>query len=260
MENSRPEWPVYMVERARRPPPPGCSVVEGSTPVVFFGNPRAKIATISINPSYREFLDGRNGPLLSGEARRLATLQSLGWPPYGKIDERLGAKIIEECTGYFGKEPYVDFFRPLDRILRDGARASYSPSAPPHNRLLEPACHLDLSQWATSDIWSDLPESAKQRLLGDGLPFLIQQIRYEKYHLVIANGRTVKEEIETADLVKWDDANPPIDPPPSVEFFEAKFGGTQFLAWSCFVKYASQDVRDALARFIAGYTNERRTT
>jgi len=259
MKDSHPEWPNYLVERARRPPPPGCSVVEGSTPVVFFGNPRAKIATISINPSYREFLD-RGGSLLSGEARRLATLPSLGCPPYGEIDEQLGAKIIEECTEYFGKAPYKDFFRPLDRILRDGAQASYCPSSPPYNRLLEPACHLDLSQWATSEIWSDLPTPAKQRLLGDGLPFLIQQIRYEKYQLIIANGRTVKEEIENADLVEWNDANPPQDPPPSVEFFEAKFGGTQFLAWSCFVKYASQDTRNALARFVARYTGKGKTT
>src|SRR5439155_1423221 len=62
---------AYMVSMVRRLPPPCAPVVAGSTPVVAFGDPgRAHVATLGINPSAHEFLEG--GKLLVGGSRRLA--------------------------------------------------------------------------------------------------------------------------------------------------------------------------------------------
>ena len=52
----------YVATRLRQEPPRGAPVVPGSTPVVAFGDPtRAAVATLGINPSWKEFLhsDGR---------------------------------------------------------------------------------------------------------------------------------------------------------------------------------------------------------
>jgi len=45
-------------------------LIDRSTPVVWFGNPgRKNWVTIATNPSTREFLDGKDGLLLAGNAR-----------------------------------------------------------------------------------------------------------------------------------------------------------------------------------------------
>lgn len=66
------------LERILRPAPAGLGVVPGTTPVVSFGDiSRARIATISINPSHREFVDNK-GALLAPENKRLIDRESLG--------------------------------------------------------------------------------------------------------------------------------------------------------------------------------------
>lgn len=58
-------------------------MVEGSTPVVAFGDPTlATVATLGINPSASEFL--KDGALRTGAERRLATLESLGADSQGR--------------------------------------------------------------------------------------------------------------------------------------------------------------------------------
>lgn len=48
--------PADVAARIRRPPEPGHHIMEGSTPVVYFGNqPGARVATLGINPSRGEF-------------------------------------------------------------------------------------------------------------------------------------------------------------------------------------------------------------
>lgn len=253
-------WPDYIVERARLRPPTSClnAIVPRSTPVVSFGNPvRATVATIGLNPAGGEFL-GRQGKLLSGDERRLATLKSLKIQSHCDIDKYLGAKIVNECAGYFNRKPYDDWFRPLDKILHDGAHASYYPSAACPNT----ACHLDLSPWATSDGWSQLTDSIRMRLLRDGESFLCELLRQERYHLVIANGKTVKEELEQAGLATWTEADP-IEGEPSIKLYVAEGGSTRFLAWSCNLQRHIRSQPEhipALINFVATYGGTRRAT
>ncbi|MGW0454520.1 hypothetical protein [Gordonia sputi] len=57
-------------------------VLEWASPVPVFGDLKtARIATVGINPSNREFVD-RSGEELVGRARRLTTLTSLGLPDW----------------------------------------------------------------------------------------------------------------------------------------------------------------------------------
>lgn len=128
----------------RRTPPEGAGVVPGSTPVVAFGDPdRARVATLGLNPSRREFLD-RHGRLLDGSERRLATLASLRAVRLEDLGDKQVAEVITDCAGYFRRHPYRRWFDPLDRLLQSAAAASYYDST---------ACHFDLVQWATNPVW-----------------------------------------------------------------------------------------------------------
>jgi hypothetical protein len=55
-----------VADRIRRPIPPALSVLPGSLPVVSFGDPNGALAaTLSLNPSWREF-ESPDGTWLSG--------------------------------------------------------------------------------------------------------------------------------------------------------------------------------------------------
>src|ERR1700751_4531155 len=106
---------------------PVTEVVTGSTPVVAFGDPlTATVATLGINPSWREFL-ADDGTLLHGRARRLSTLLSLSADSTASLRPDQVRTVIAECAAYFrpNRNPYRRWFDPLDNILRTALGASY---------------------------------------------------------------------------------------------------------------------------------------
>lgn len=175
--------PNYLVERVRRSPPPGAGVVPGSTPVLAFGDARhATVATLGLNPSRVEFLD-RAGRELPEPHRRLETLRSLGVAATQDLPDHLAARVIAGCDGYYQRNPYWYWFRPLDAILR-GIGASYADGS---------ACHLDLVQWATDPTWRGLSPATRRALLAADAAFLHQQLTRERIALLLLNGRSVVE-------------------------------------------------------------------
>jgi hypothetical protein len=236
-------WPDYLIERARQAPPEDCGIITGTTPVVSFGDPvQPAVTTLGINPSSGEFL-GRDGSLLAGTQRRLATLASLGVADYGDVDASLGSVIVDECAGYFERRPY-HWFLPLDRILREGADVSYFEGS---------ACHLDLVQWATSPLWSGLDDSVRARLLAEDEPFLVRQFRQEHYRLVVVNGRTVMRWVERAGLASWKKVVQ-LKGPPSVDLYVSDDDGPRFVGWSCNLQSQAGAPRHSAA--LAGFVRE----
>ena len=287
MTDSCKRWPKWLLEQATAPPPEGCEglIVPDSTPVVSFGNPmQATVATIGLNPSALEFLESWGGPMLPEDQRRLAVRES------AEISDcRLGAKILDGCAGYFGRNPYEGWFLPLDCILRTGARASYYADTRFNARYLDLACHIDLSPWATSDSWTTLKRGGiHKKLLADKLSSLRQLISQGHYRLVIINGSGVKEEMDDFQFlsINWCDLKPLEKEQckhtkqkqceqerckPGAKLHEAVCGDTLFLAWSCNIQRqrgADRHIPE-LARFVAerydkflrdNSQNERRTT
>ena len=132
--------PEYVEGRLRRPPPEGCNIIPGSTPVVGFGDPRnAKVATIGLNPNRLEFLNAE-GSLLRDDDQRLETLLSIGANTLAKVDSHALARVFEGCNWYFERRPYRRWFDILERVL-NGIGVSYYRGT---------ACHLTLVQWATN--------------------------------------------------------------------------------------------------------------
>jgi hypothetical protein len=182
--------------------PRDCDVVRGSTPVVSFGDfTKAKVATIGINPSSKEFMDtsssGTANELLPDGKKRLADYESLGLMSTDPFDDDtaqyvLGAdgakEIWESCRDYFkGPNAYWSWFADLEAVLT-GASVSYKDSS---------ACHLDVSPWATDPIFRDLTKAQQSQLLLGESDFLEWQIAKSNIELVVINGATVYESLRT---------------------------------------------------------------
>jgi hypothetical protein len=172
--------PGYIAHRIRQPVPAGCGILPSSTPVVAFGNPHtSRVATLGLNPSRIEFMvDGQE---LAGNRRRFETLGSLGLRSLADAPATAIASVLQRCNGYFQGNPYRRWFDRLEEVLGSVGASYYDGSA----------SHLDLSQWATDPTWNGLGTAAREQLVRDDAPFLVQQLRSEPIELLLLNGRGV---------------------------------------------------------------------
>jgi hypothetical protein len=160
-------------------------VVRGSTPVVAFGNcQNARAATLGLNPSRVEFVDKR-GVLLKAQKRRLATHESLGRSDLSRAPQEAVLQVLDECTTYFQRQPYRQWFDKLEPILVACGASYYGGSG----------CHLDLVQWATDPTWGKLKAAVRKRLLADDAPFLARQLENERLRLMLVNGMGALQEL-----------------------------------------------------------------
>jgi hypothetical protein len=203
---------------------PVAEVVAGSTPVIAFGDPfRATVATLGINPSRREFLN-TNGELLSGPARRLATLASLQAEDPAGLNSEQAAALMADCVGYFRRNPYRSWFDPLNEVVRAATKASYYDNS---------ACHLDLVQWATDPTWGSLPEWARRLLLSEGLPHFLYLLRQSCIRIVLLNGIKVVEQVRSSGLVRLERCGRmPVSATVPCSLYCGELGMVRFVGWS----------------------------
>ncbi|MQA00930.1 MAG: hypothetical protein GEU80_16690 [Dehalococcoidia bacterium] len=239
--------PQYLVRMIRRAPPPVSEVVSGSTPVVSFGDlERARVATLGINPSAREFLDG--GQLLSGQSRRLATLPSLGTNDTASFSDEQVAAVLDDCYAYFDpdRNPYRRWFDPLDEILRSVSVSYYDRTA----------CHLDLVQWATEPVWGQIASPQSRRmLLDDGVPHLRAQLKHGGVALVLLNGRQVLEHVQSEGLASLERNGSLTEGAKSCALYSGWSGPTRVLGWSTNLQ-SSFGVTRAFRQRLAGWVKE----
>ena len=169
-------------------------IIPWSCPVPSFGDLlKAKVATLGLNPSNREFVD-RSGSELVGTARRFHTLGSLGLGCWSDAKRHHVELILESCRTYFLRNPYDAWFKQLDYLIGE-TRASYYGTA-------EGACHLDLVPYATTCKWTGLSQRQRSFLFsvaGDTLGLLL---RDSPVRLLVLNGRSVVANFERAAGVK----------------------------------------------------------
>lgn len=191
--------PDYIEKRIRRPLPADACVVQGSTPVVAFGNAQvATVATLGINPSRREFCD-RSGQELGGEMRRLATHTSLGTSDLANASDDVIAQVLKDCDEYFHREPYWEWFGQLEPVV-NAAGGSYRDGT---------ACHLDLVQWATDPTWARIqPAHLRKKLLADDASFLLQQLSRERIEILLINGMGAIRQLKRVLAITLDELEP----------------------------------------------------
>lgn len=170
-------------ERLRLPASP--STVPRSLPVLFFGDLlSARVATVGLNPSRREYTD-RHLRELEGPKRRFETLASLGADDRASLSKAQCGKAIDTMRGYFDEgKPAYSWFTPMGHVLA-GLGVSYTRRE---------ACHLDLVQESTDPTWSRLaaerPHEARA-LLAQDLPFLQWEMAAFPLDVIVCNGRSV---------------------------------------------------------------------
>ncbi len=176
-----------LIDRIRRPRPEWAPVVDGSLPVTSFGDlKKARVATVAINPSVREFRgQSADRPLLPVRLKRFIDRESLGLGEFEIPSPEQAARVAESCTRYFDGNPLWQWFRPMQTYVLDPLGLSYQERS---------AVHLDLVQWATDPVWSKMKDaSAQARLVEDDLPFLRALISQGDFELILLNGLTVVE-------------------------------------------------------------------
>jgi hypothetical protein len=212
-----------LIAMVRRLPPTGAPVVPGSPPVVAFGNPQsATVATLGINPSHREFTE--NGSLLSGNDRRLATLESLSADRLDQLTDEQVARVVADCANYFHRRPYRRWFDPLDRLLQASTGCGYYEGT---------ACHLDLVQWATDPTWTHIADADIRRvLLDDGVPHLTTQLVQDNLRLVLLNGRQVLNQVRATGLTTLTELAPIHRTQDTCRVYTGDGGGVRWVGWS----------------------------
>jgi hypothetical protein len=171
-------------------------VIPWSSPVLSFGDAtKARVATVGLNPSNREFVDG-DGKELDGVHRRFHTLTSLGLAAWSDAKPRHLELIADSCRDYFAANPYDLWFKRLDRLLED-LQVSYYSS-------LFGACHLDLVPFATAGKWTDLTRQQRQALLDSAGDVLGTIVRDSDIEVLILNGNAVVQHFERVSSVRLD--------------------------------------------------------
>ncbi len=235
--------PDYIDKRIRQPIPSGLCVVPGSTPIVAFGDARtAKVATLGLNPSHREFQD-KDGCELTGPQRRLATHNSLDVSGLVSAPPEVIDQVLDECNTYFKRNPYCTWFNQLDLVLNFCGASYYDGSA----------CHLDLVQWATKPAWGSLNLPVKCRLLLADANFLREQLTNENIELLLVNGIEAADILQGAFCTKLEELCPvEVSGKRTKLFVGSILGRVRVIAWSAYIQRGvSHERKAALAERIA---------
>ena len=179
-------------------------VIEWACPVPFFGRAEeARIASVGLNPSDKEFRDTKGRPLSDGE-RRLATLDSLELQDWSAAKPPECSAVADACSDYFGLNPYGSWFNALEAIFEDAGRGTLRDGG---------ACHIDLAPWATEEAWGGLTPAERNALLECGEPTLAALLSSVQFEVLLLNGSGVVRGLERATGIRlpfeysteWDD-------------------------------------------------------
>ena len=235
--------PAYIKHRIRADIPVGRQIVPGSTPVVAFGRFRtAQVATLGLNPSKAEFLDGQ-GNELTGENRRLATHESMGTADLSNAPVGVIAQVLSDSESYFQRNPYGRWFNQLEPILKHCGTSYYDGTA----------CHLDLVQWATDPTWGGLAKEIRLALLRSDVPFLKEQLASENIRLLLVNGSGVINQLQTHTDAALDEVDPIIGfgSAKTRLFVGSIIGRIKIVGWSTNIQSSfgvTRDLRIEIAR------------
>jgi len=159
-----------------------------STPVTFRGHqPTARVVSVGINPSIREFYS-RNGSELDGDKRRFETTASLGVGSMSDVTEAMEMRMRQRCLSYFGCNPYMDWFAPMELLVRGITGTSFFDGS---------AYHLDLVHWATDPLWGRLGKGVQRELLLRDRPAVVEQLDNPSLEIIYLNGKTVCDEVSS---------------------------------------------------------------
>jgi hypothetical protein len=151
-------------------------IVKDSYPILFFGNyeryfsSKLKIITVGINPSRREFYEGRKRKI-----KRFPNINSLESSDY-----------LEVLKNYFNEEsrdPYWGWFINFEKVLNGIKSSYYNNKEYPYTSL-----HTDLfTPLATNPTWSKLHEENKNKLMKQGITLWHELVKILQPSIIICS-------------------------------------------------------------------------
>ena len=172
-----------IIESVKRAIQSNLNITQGTTPVIYFGDyDRSKACTVSLNPSDREFIDKRNGKMLSGVKERLCSRIKLGKKDNEPLTDYEANIVLKYCKDYFKNNP-LDWFNKFEYLINKFGYSYYNDSC----------VNLDLIQWATTPFWDELDDNIKSIHLEEDMPVLEYLLnRKKQFEVIFINGSTVK--------------------------------------------------------------------
>ncbi len=178
----------------KQPIPQDIDIVKKSIPVPFFGNiEKARVATISINPSNKEFEDKNHKTLIKSK-KRFSDREILNATDNDVLNDEQRLTVFDSLINYFNQKnnnyyhPYKTWFNWLDRYVGDMFGCSYYDGT---------MVNLDIYPWATAIKWGNIDPKTKDNILKQYS--LLKDILLDKealFDYVYINGATVKNQIE----------------------------------------------------------------
>lgn len=217
----------------KRPIPDGADIVPQSTMVPWFGQiNQAKACTISLNPSYKEFLDVKGEP-------RLCSRAELGIKDYEELNNQGISRVIEACNTYFENNPY-SWFKHVDDFVQNFGYSYYDGTC----------VGLDLSPWATQTIWGDLDKAVQNKLLkieqigvDEKKTYLAYLLQNKKFKYIFLNGKTtvmaVKDIVGLSDFQSAEITYPTGQS--TIKYYRANYGETRVVGFSGYLKYLTPE-------------------
>jgi len=138
----------FLLDKISEPLPTKVKIVDGSIPIVFFGNvEKAEIATLSLNPSNIEF--EHNG------VRRCVDRKKLKVSNNQKLTRKQAESVYQSLLSFFKVNPYKKWFNPMNNLFQNKGYEYYN----------DKIVHLDISPWATSKKWSNLSQNERESII-----------------------------------------------------------------------------------------------
>lgn len=138
----------FLIDKISEPLPTTVKIVQGSVPIVFFGNiEKAEIATLSLNPSNVEF--EHKG------AKRCVDRKELNVLDNQKLKTEQAEIVYRSLLSYFQKNPYKNWFNPMNKLFQNKGYEYYN----------DKIVHLDISPWATADKWNSLSQIEQESII-----------------------------------------------------------------------------------------------
>lgn len=181
------------------------NIVADSLPIISFGDFRtAEVLTLGLNPSPNEFpgkLSQDRGLKRLSHKSSTAKLTDLAdkneWSDDEIMEIYTASTKYFDCTGVkidgspaWVHEPYWPTWFKFPEIALNIAGASYKrllgKDESGHNFLS--AAHVDISPWATSDVWSRLEKEVQETLQSHNSEFLTKQLLSPNVKYILALG------------------------------------------------------------------------
>jgi hypothetical protein len=217
----------FLLDKISEPLPTSVNIVQGSIPIVFFGNvEKAEIATLSLNPSNIEFEHKSNKRCIDRKQLQVSDSQ--------KLTLTQAMSVYESLLLYFHAPPYNPYkpwFNPMNKLFENTGYEYYN----------DKIVHLDISPWATSKKWADLNQIERESIIDTSI--IQNVIEKRKIKKVFINGKTAffvfkkTLKIDESDI-KQEKFNYNTKSGKSRSFvvYETEIFGCKVIAWNLYIQ------------------------